>query len=314
MVVVDKYESARAILNEHNAVLGDSHPAIVDVAKTIDNIKSMGGTTDDALKQLRYEDIVECISIGGTNWPKPDSIKPILLAKRLATAFRGKEEEPKSHLTNQLLSDVPGSLPKVNVGMLTLEQLISAYDPADSDGKIGTRLRKESKGKPFIVFKSGRIVDVPTSVMLLKELKDGYEPRANVLVGSQVFDIHPVGFIPNNFAEENPIYVGRPLRPGDTCDQLNRSWAGVSTEVRQFIRILLDYEVPKGQTLTLDKAHTLLDRAINTTLADLMVRYGNAAVAFQKLSDQGKLPRLKVELNNQSSRPFDGGVKVSAIR
>lgn len=314
MMLVDKYVLARGVLDEHNAALGDSlQRAKVDVEATLDNIKMMGGTTDDALKQLRYEDIVECIvrpeehgdrgGGGRPSWP----IKPIPLAKRLAAVFRGKDEvaEPHQAYAGAPIQMVPQPVaPKV--GNLTLEQLVAAYDPVDADNKVGTRLRKESKGKAFLVFRSGRTVDVVTSVKLLGELKEGFEPRSSILLGNEVFEVFPVGYIPNNFADENPIYVGRALRPDGTCDQLNRSWAGVPLEIRQFVRLLL----VEFQPLSVDRAHELLDRALGSTLADLSARYSRTAIAFKKAQEQGTLPRLKVELKT-GSRPFDGGVKVN---
>lgn len=280
------FEVAQALIASHNeAFSGPDDPGFVDEGKFLSKIKLMGGTTPERLKSLAYEDILKAL-------PSFEGIQPVALAKDIAKVWRDSVK------SGELSPQRPVSSKKAD--KMTLEELVAAFDPEEPTNAVGERLQKMSRGKPFLVYSTGRQVDVERSIVLLKELKGGYEARTH-FEGKKVY---AVGNIPDNYANENPLYPGRPLRPDDSCDQLNRSWAGVPKIVRQFVRFALDYEdgiEPSGPGGR-DRAWDVIDTAL---LPDAIQRfrskYPEIAIEFDEAERKGELPNLLIPLGQPVS-------------
>lgn len=300
MSLQEKFESARTLLSEHNAALGESTIGKIDADEFIQNIKLAGGTTEERLKGFSYEDILQCMVLN-----HKQGIKPVALAKDIAKIFRGKDEGSAEKDTRPVTAK--------KADRMSLKELIEAYDCEESTNPVGKRLKEISRGEKFIVFDTGRIVDVETSLKLLREVKDGYSARENIEVNGDIKEVHAVGDIPDNFVDENPLYRNRPLRPDGTCDQTNRSWNGVSTKVRQLIRVAIDTGVLKD--ISFERVHDIMDLVMeDKAFEKLSKRYPSAAVEFKKLEGLGKLPTLKLVLKKEagrSNRPFDKAKKVN---
>lgn len=303
MSLQEKFEAARVVLEQHNTILGGPEASGYVNADNFEKcIKLAGGTSEDRLKAMSYEDILQCLpAVPAGGHP----IKPVGLAKDIAKIFRGKEET--SHEAR------PVSAKKAD--KMNLRELVEAYDPEESENSVGKRLKDISRGEKFIVFAAGRTVDVETTYKLLQEVKQGYEGRENIEVGSEIKEVHAVGVLPDNFVDENPLYRGRPLRPDGTCDQTNRSWNGVSMKVRQFIRVAMDHGDLKN--ISFERVHDIMDMAMEGNVYEkLAKRYPGAAIEFNKLEGMGKLPTLKLVLKKGkeaggANRPFDKAKKVS---
>lgn len=278
------FEAAQALIAAHNeAFSGPNDPGFVDEAKFLTKIKLVGATTPERLKALSWEDILKFL-------PSFEGIQPIFLAKDIAKVWRGGSDT----------APVVRPVSSKKADKMTLEELVAAFDPEEPTNAVGERLSKMSKGQPFLVYSTGRQVDVERSVVLLKELKGGYAARTH-FEGKKVYAI---GNIPDNYANENPLYPGRPLRPDDSCDQLNRSWAGVSKIVRQFVRFALDYEdgiEPSGPGGR-DRAWDVIDTAL---LPDAIQRfrskYPEIAIEFDEAERKGELPNLLIPLGQPVS-------------
>jgi hypothetical protein len=298
MTVQDKYESVRSVLAEHNNAVGEGNPSIVNIEGFFNNLKAFGATTEERLKGLSYEDILDCLYVPGV---MGGSIKPKLLAKEIAKVFRGKEETPAVEKR---------PISSLRADRMTLRELVENFDPENHENAIGKALAAYAKGQPFIVFESGRTVDVESTFKLIGEVKQGYPGRVDFSVNGVVKRVYRIGELPDNFADENPTYPNRPLRPDGTCDQTGRSWEGVPLEVRQLIRLAVDLNEVE---VTIDKAHDLLDLALSSDAArKLRERYRKASVKFDELSQTGKLPLLKIALGGSKGKnPFDKeGAKV----
>ncbi len=301
MNVQEMFDAALAVVNEHNSVVGQGNPGYLDPKQFTDCIKAAGGTTADRLKSLSYEDILACM---------PDAkVKPIVLAKDIAKIFRGREDTAKNE---------PRPVSAKKAEKMTLRELVEAYDPEESENPVGKRLKDISRGEKFIVFATGRTLDVDTTLKLLEEVKQGYEGRENIEVNGDIKEVHSVGALPDNFVDENPLYRGRPLRPDGTCDQTNRSWNGVTMRVRQFIRVAMDTGDLKD--ISFERVHDIMDKVMEgDAFPKLAKRYPGAAVEFKKLESVGKLPTLKLVLKKDkreaggAKRPFDNAKKVAWI-
>jgi hypothetical protein len=298
------------LIKQHNSVVGENNPGYVDCDKFTVNLKSLGATSEESLAKIKWEEILQCLSAALS---ANTVIQPSQLAKDIADIFRGKKEKLES-------GDKPGYIAPKKVKQMNLRQLVENFDPEESTNAVGVRLKEIVGSNPVIVFNAGsRIVDVDTTFKLAQEIKTGYPARQTV--SGEVYAVvdgkpaYPLGYLPENYADENPLYPGRPLRPDGTCDQTNRSWAGVPKEVRQFIRIALD--IRDVSVNKVEDAHNLLDLALQSNaMVALQARYGNAKAKYDELQRHNKLPDLLVTLGSpktvsqQNKRPFDHGVQV----
>jgi len=314
MAYQEKLDAALAHIREHNDAVGEGNPGYVDENKFVQSLKAFGAHTEDALQGLSWSQILKVLAPATTR--DSDLPEPEGLAKNIATSWRPPKEGKKEEAGDQ---PVPAYVSSKKAHRMSPRELLEAFDPEEPDSPVGTRLRSLSKGHPFLVYSQGRIVDIEASLILLMEVKQGYPPR-QTYEGKRV---HNIGDLPDAYAEENPLYPGRPLRPDGSCDQLNRSWAGISTEVRQFVRVMIesgDYSMTQRED-----GHYILDMI--TTASDpmktLRERYQEASVQFDDRQKRNDLPNLLVTLSpspipvNQADPasggaggPFDDGKRV----
>ena len=121
------------------------------------------------------------------------------------------------------------------------------------------------------------------------------------LVGGVPKQIFKIGERADNYADENPIYPGRVLRSGGTCDQTGRSWDGISTVIRQLLHIAVT-ETRELSIKSLDDAHNALDKAVSTDAEKtIRSRYQEASIFFDECMKTGELPVLKIALGSNSS-------------
>lgn len=290
----DRIDAALAAIKQHNeAVGGEGKPGYLNPDDFISKIKAYGGTSEERLSAMMWEDILACM---------PGDSKPTMLAKDIAKVFR------KSEQANQQSDKRPVSGKKAE--KMTPRELVEAFDPEDSSNPVGVRLAAISKGEKFIVYSDGRIVNVDATFKILTEIKGGYSGRDDVDVGGVIKKVYRIGELPENYADENPLYRDRPLRPDGTCDQTGRSWEGVDLAVRQLIRVAMDTGELK---VTHELAHNTLDAVMEAdALKKLRSRYRKAAVEFDTLAKTGDLPSLKIPLDggSEGKNPFDGGKQV----
>lgn len=285
----DRMDAALSAIRQHNDAIGVDKPGYLNPDDLIACIKASGGTSEERLSALSHEDILACMPAG------PNGVKPRVLAKELATIFRGDKVDENRPISSK------------KADRMTPQELLEAFDPEDPTNSVGIRLSQISKNQPFLIYSDGRILDTKSSLILLQELKSGYSGRPDYEVNGEIKKTYCVGDIPDNYVDENPIYVGRPLRPDGTCDQLGRSWQGVDLFLRQFIRVGIEIGELK---ITHELAHNLMDMAINLDAKNLLrKRYRATALKFDTLQKTGDLPKLKIKLG-KSDNPLSQGTQV----
>lgn len=291
----DRIDAALAAINQHNeAVGGKDKQGFLDPDAFIQCVKASGGTSEERLSALSHEDLLACMPAS------PNGVKPRVLAKEIANIFR----------SNNAPKDDKRPVSGKKAEKMTPRELVEAFDPEDSSNPVGVRLLAISKGEKFIVYSDGRIVDVDSTFKILTEIKGGYTGRDDVDVNGVIKKVYRIGELPENYADENPLYRDRPLRPDGTCDQTGRSWEGVDLAVRQLIRVAMDTGELK---ITHELAHDILDAVLEAdALKKLRSRYRKAAVEFDTLAKTGDLPSLKIPLDggSEGKNPFDGGKQV----
>src|SRR5690348_15508844 len=86
-MIEKKFDDVVALLEQHNEAVDKE--GRVDPKKFINSLKAFGGTSEDRLRKLSYEDILSL-------FPRDNfGTKPVLLAKDIAAVFRDKVAENK---------------------------------------------------------------------------------------------------------------------------------------------------------------------------------------------------------------------------
>ncbi len=280
MSYTQKMSNAEGLVTSHNEAVKNK----VDWIKFQENLQEAGGTTEESLKLCSFEDL-EKFGL------------PRLLARSVANIFRSTEDKS------------PSPISESRAKSLNAFEALKIYDPKE-DNAVSDRLKKLSKDKCCIVFNKDGSLNVEASYKLITEIQDGYPERDNYPLDGEPVRIYKVGEKLEQFADENPLYPGRLLRPDGTCDQTNRSWDGVSLEVRQLIYLAIQSK--EVEIRNINDAHNILDICLdssNLSKFPLRHRFTKAAIKFTDLERRGSLPTLKIS-KKVSETKFHGGLRI----
>lgn len=272
-----KVASARTLIESHNENIDKELQINFD--EFLKSLQKEGGTSESSLSQCSWE-LLQKLGL------------PILIAKQVGKIFRGKSDgENKSVYVSER-----------KASCMTAKELLERYNPKDIENAVGERLQKISRGFRCIVFNDNGSVNVDTSAELISDIQGSLPELSKVLVEGVPKQIFKVGERADNYADENPIYPGRVLRSGSTCDQTGRSWDGVPMVVRQLLHIAIT-ETDELSITSLDDAHNALDKAVSKTAeSTIRSRYQEASIYFDECQKTGELPVLKIALDSNSSK------------
>ena len=285
-----KIAAVREVVEQHNLNVTDNFNK-VDFDQFLEKLRNMGGSSDEALKAVSWEDLHDCHE-GGL---------PKIMARRLSYVFRQDSSDGVGS------SSAYVSTKKAN--MLTPKELMKRYNPKDVKNSVGKRLKDLSIGKAVIVFNDNGKVNVEASVALLDDIMNGLPEVETAFVSGRPYPVYKIGDRLDAYSEENPLYPGRPLRSEETCDQTGRSWAGIPVITRQLLYIAIS-QTHELVVKTVADAGDVMDRVMSQdcTLATLRSRYPKASKSHDKLLKIGRLPLLKIKLggnsNSKSNDPF----------
>ena len=231
MAYQDRIDAALALIDQHNAangLLNDRFPGYVDKYSFVLTLKAAGAVAEDDLRNYLSREkickfLFQCTTPAKFGVGDGTAVEPVVLAAKVTEALKGNkevEDTPKPESETHYVSSKKAH-------RMSHRELVENFDPEEPDSPVATRLKSLSKREAFIVFSQGSTVDVEPTMKLLSEIKAGHKGRKVVDVDGTPKKVYKLGEMPEAFAEENPLYPSRPLRPDGTCDQLNRSWAGV---------------------------------------------------------------------------------------
>ena len=280
----DKIEAARSLLEQHNSGITDVKHQF-DIEKFFSKLIAVGGTTDEALSECKWEDLETC----GL---------PRLLCRKVAEIFRGTDDKKKR------LVSVKESQAKA----LPVAELIEYYDPKESDNAVAKVLEEKSKGKQFIVFNDDGSVNIEASLMLLNEIREGHSPRDFYSINGIPRQVYVVGGRPDKLADINPLFPSEVLRPDGTCSQTGRSWQSAEKETKQIVFLARTY----SKEISIDKlsnAHDIMDIAVSDNGLDrIRQRCPKAAIRLAELKAQDSEPSLRKPIGqatgSKSNDPF----------
>ena len=282
-----KIAVARDTIEQHNSNVTEDDNK-VDFDKFVEKLRNMGGSSDEALKAVSWEDLQDC----GL---------PRIMARRMSYIFR-KDSDDNGSTSSAYISSK-------KVHSLSTKELIERYNPKDVKSPVSKRLKDLSEGKAFIVFNDNGSVDVEESVKLLGDIMNGLPEVDTAFVGGRPFPVYKIGDRLDAYAEENPLYPGLALRSEERCCQTGRSWASVGSDVRQLLFIAIK-QTRELEVRTVADAGDVMDRVMSQdcTLETLRSRYPKASKSYDELSKIGRLPLLKIKLggnsNSKSNNPF----------
>lgn len=271
-----KLSQASVLLSEHNSRVPNPEQKLDwEAIKT--KIVALGGTNDDTLREMSWEDLQEC------GIPK-------LLARQIANQVFRKSADT---------SERPISVVKAST--LSFLELFTNYDPTgERNPAVTERLKNESGGKRCVVFNQDGTVNAEESVKMLRDLRD-FPEKESVSVGGKLLQVLKVGESLNQYFDENPLFPGQKLRNG-ICDISGRSWAKVPHEARQilFLAVTGTEEIEVGNA---EDAHRILDIVeCDDPVGKVQARYQQAALSLQKLNELQRAPTLKIARKSSSSK------------
>jgi hypothetical protein len=274
-----KIAVARDTIEQHNSNVTDNK---VDFDKFVEKLRNMGGSSDEALKAVSWEDLQDC------GLPK-------IMARRMSYVFR-KDSDDNGSTSSAYIS------PK-KVHSLSRKELVERYDPKDAKSPVGKKLKDLSEGKAFVIFNDNGTVNVEESVKLLDDLINGLPEVETAFVATRPFPVYKIGDRLDAYAEENPLYPGRALRSEETCDQTGRSWAGIGTGIRQLLYIAIK-QTQELTVKTVADAGDMMDKVMSQdcTLDTLRSRYPKASKLLDELAKVNRLPNLKIKLGSSASK------------
>jgi hypothetical protein len=283
MVLEDRLSSARQILEAHNKQASES--AQVDVDAFFKKLADMGGTTEEALSEATWEDLQDCGA-------------PRILARKIATIWRGEEAQPAESSPQKIV--VEDNDPVKRAARLTPAELIAEYDPEQPHSPVYDRLKALAEGQKFLVFDDDGKVNVKVSVQLFDELAD-YGERDRYIVGGTPCSVRKVGYRPGRTTDEHPLSPGTPLRK-DGCSAAGCNWGEVDLKIRQIYCIA----VKIGELNPADYREA--DLHLEATTRDeeeIMKLYQKASIRWKELKDLDRLPSLRMLLGSKgkSERP-----------
>lgn len=188
---------------------------------------------------------------------------------------------------------------------LDVEALLPFYNPLKVNN-VHTILknRYESKYGPVIAFKPGtKEVAIEETINYITDLETGYPSESHVEVDGEPVKLCLVGQVPNQLVDEDPLYVGSPLkRERSVNNYLN--WTGITYEVRAFFRVLLT----RNEINVNNRVETA--QLIRKSMDELKAIFPQAYIAWSELKQRDELPKLHLTINDlEKSRlqdPFGG--------
>lgn len=285
----DLIVSAKSVVENHNKNVDKENE--VDFDSFLKKLRNAGGTSEATLNKCSWE-MLEKFGL------------PSLIAVQVSDIFRKKNTDSVNP------SSGSAYISERKVQQLTTSELIERFDLNDPDSVVGKRLYTISKGRKFIVLNTDGTIDIAVSDKLLKELKLDSERELFVENGGSPRQVYSVGDRPNAYANKNPLYSSRLLRPDESCDQTNRSWANIPLEIRQWVYIATR-QTGEIKINSLADAHNVLDLVTSPdAVAKLQARLPKAVLMLKALNDTNSAPTLKTPLAKKSALkvndPFHG--------
>lgn len=190
---------------------------------------------------------------------------------------------------------------------LAAEDLIPCYNPSKQN-RITKALKNMFGDKPVVAFKpDSKQVAVEETVNYIIDIADGLPEEDAIEVDGELVKLYPIGKIPNQVVDEDPLFEGQPLkRERSIVNRIN--WADISMPERQFARLLVNDNTINPN----DRIHVrqlLLD--LKEGIAELKKTYPETYMKFKELQRKDELPKLHLTLDEATKKNNPFGINRS---
>jgi len=173
-------------------------------------------------------------------------------------------------------------------------ELIPLYNPTKKNAIYNT-LIKRFNDKKVIAFKpDSNIVAVEETINYITDLNDGYPEEDSIEVDGELVRLYPVGVLPDQTVEEDPLFPGSPLKRGRSLN--NRiNWSSVNHETRQLFRILLnEKEIDPNDRVRISEL-------VKQHVSSLKELFQDAYLVFKELKKKDELPKLVMPIDEATT-------------
>lgn len=180
----------------------------------------------------------------------------------------------------------------------TDEELLKVYDQDATE--VAEILRKRTHGRPCIVFHRDQSVNVAASLKLVKTAKR--QPTSNQFVWEKKpVRVYRAGEFMAHPIDESPFFPGVALVDG-YCSKSNTDWSLISQKRRILARIQ-SQDIETAQLSKSEMKRICKDARKLTEFGDV---YDEAALRYEELDAQDKLPKLKIMPDEVRAEPCGG--------
>lgn len=228
----------------------------------------------------------------------PDGAEVKLAQLRLAFKFlKGNQRAAdRTGIDNRILELRQKFGVKPTLESADLSELLQSYDPAKPHDPVTRELVRRHGNDPAVAFKPDTDeVDVEATLAYLGDLGAGIiTKQTTTMAGGRLVDLVPFGQRPNVVLDEDPMWVGLPLRRGISSKDY-RDWSGVPLETRQLCRLIM----LAGHVEPDDRVGVA--QLVKSKHEDLAKLYPEVELDFRKRQKAGTLPTLKLSLDRVST-------------
>lgn len=216
--------------------------------------------------------------------------------------LKGKAQTPAKPDTSDFSKLVEVLKP---VSQLSDRDVIQKYSP-ECNQDILDHLTKVSNGRPFIVFKEDGLVDVDTSVVLLREARRRETPAQYPVVEGTKTTLqrtYRVGEFPMNFTEECPFHSDVNLVNG-YCDRCGNTWTGIDESDRVLLRLAVNLGLIGTDVATI----TYWNTAFKTDAVkahQMLLDIPKLELEYRERKEDNRLPVLKKRMSRSKSGVSD---------
>jgi len=239
-----------------------------------------------------------------------DNKVPVLKLRMAMKFLRGPKDSKKADDIDPELMAIKEKFGiKLKLENIETSELLPYYHPDKPSHPVTLALKQRYGDKAIIAFKpDSKEIAIEETVNYITDVEMGYAEEENIEVDGSLVRLYPIGQIPDQIIEEDPIFAGNPLKRGrSTVNRVN--WSGVDLETQQLCRIIVERsDIDINDRFAVKK---LVELAIKSNgIKELKKMFPEAEMKFREKRKTGDLPKLRMTLNdmvNKKQDPF--GIK-----
>jgi len=233
----------------------------------------------------------------GYDLPEP-RIKVAWLILKGQDPFEQKEVNLTPHSPDLVKAVVEQLERQKPIGQWSDTDLLEQYSK-HCPMKIEEELAKRSKGRPVIIFEQDGTVNLPVSLILLRQARHQDTPSMYIVDGesSGMRQVYKVGDFPMNVLYECPVHANVLLTEG-YCEECGLKWVDFEANKDKYIFLRLVSETTRIEPV-------VLRMYLTQSFEDLVKLYPKVLMKYNTLKEEEKLPTLKRRISkSKNGDPF----------